>query len=185
MTRIAVDREFADRAAIRLLTEVLDLFDTTRLGEFKVRKSGANGGRYIGLHGNCKYPDPFSPEGSKKKQYRISCSFNGTDDDFPKPGFVRHAGTVRAEYVASSADEALAWVCGHELFHFLGERCSEWWESGTGQVRGMTSSEREADKMGYEFLYAIREGRSAVELAAAMIGDEPRVAEHRYPYRRS
>lgn len=192
MMKFRVAEQFRGLSAVEFTREFLDLFDTTQLSEFKFRKSQVSGGRYKGIHGNCK--PPGYPNWNATT-FRISCSVSGTDEDFPKRKFFpwespsKHAGTVRPEYVAESVNELLAWVAGHELFHYLGQPRyphAKGYPGCTAQVPGDYRSEPLADKAGYEFLYAIRESREPVEVAAALLtGDEAFVALSRYPYTRA
>lgn len=179
--RFKIDPEF-EGPAVEFVKTFLDLFDTRDLREFKIRRSQASGGTYKGIHGNCKPP---GYPNITHQMYRISCSVSGTDADFPFKyrGRGLHAGTLRPEYVAENIQELIAWVAGHELYHFLGQ--PEFRHPATGQIPGRMSSERSADVMGYEFMYAVREGRDPVEVAlGALDGVVNMVALERYPYTR-
>ncbi len=179
-----VDRAFRGLSAVEFTREFLDLFDTRELTEFKFRRPASS--RATGIWGNCK--PPFCPN-MNHRTFRISCSQFGGDENFPKTfvGRGRLAGTIRPEYVAESVNELLAWVAGHEIFHFLAQPTRVIWghPNATGQIGGRVDSERGADLMGYEFLYAIREGRDPIEVADAISADaEGLVAPSRFPYRR-
>lgn len=197
MTKWKVGSAFEGMSAVRFAREFMDLFDDTRLGEVKIRVSDSRG---LGIHGNCK-PPGYPQLTPRNDKFRISCSIARTafNETWPLPlsrlGLANHAGTARVERVAESVNELVAFVLGHELYHYLGHKTREisgFWQAmvpyelsnGTGQIPGRSDSERRADLMGYEFLYAVREDREPLEVAYALMMDEGLVAPKRFPYTR-
>ncbi len=197
MTNWKIEPVYREMSSMKFVQEVASLFDLRRLREFKVRTSDSMG---VGIHGNCK-PPGYPKLTARNRDFRISCSIASTafHREWPRPLHMlahgTHAGTVRVEAVAESVNELVAFVAGHELFHFLGqatfrEGTYQMHEAmagypltdGTNQIPGRIASERRADQMGYEFLYAVREDRDPVEVAAAILDDEGLIAPQRYPY---
>lgn len=161
--------------AVECIREILDLFDTHHLSEFKIRYT--NRSVMPGSYGNCKYP------GYRIPSYRISCSVKGTDRDFPAGpykhaakrtgGWSYHHGTLRQEHVAASMSEIIMFITGHELYHFLAH---------SRQIVARERDETNADLLGYEFMYSWREGIEPVELA--MVVAEIEEDSFDSPYRR-
>ncbi len=156
--KFKVSVRYRDMEVVEYVREVLDLFDTRPLSEFKIR-TGTMLAAYPQGWGICRHPSFDIPS------FRISCSIKGTDEDFPL-GRVHgkwhyHHDTLRHAHVAENLQEVIAWISGHELFHYL---------ALTKQVRADGFNERMADMVGYEWLHSYREGVAPVELADHLTG---------------
>ena len=105
----------------------LSPYDLTSLDQVRVDagQKGSGAETWQGVHGYCDYPQG---RGKSRRGFRIYCEVTG-----PYP-FTLHASATRIRNVG----EAIAWIVGHEAFHFLCE---------SGQLHGR-NSEREANAAG-------------------------------------
>jgi hypothetical protein len=99
--------------------EYLSPYDLSSLDQVRIDVGDAKPGAdtWQGVHGYCDYPQG---RGKRRRGFRIYGEVAG-----PYP-FTLHAGGTRIR----NLNEAVAWILGHELFHFLCE---------SGQVRGRNS----------------------------------------------
>jgi hypothetical protein len=150
---------------VKYIAEFLDLVDTRKLYEFKIRQSDS--ARAIPCaYGNCKSPRRSSILGGGSGQtagFRISVSLKGSDDDFPwapgswgRRGYLRHAGEIHHGHVGTTLAEQMVFVSGHEFLHYAAL-------SGLCPVR--YSQEYNADRFGYDMMHSFREGVDPVFLA--------------------
>ena len=172
--------------------EFAEAFDLSKLLRVKVEDNDPRV-RYRGpgFWGYCYYPT------KTLAGHRVSVFSCGEDYHFPQgtalwrleqtPGYRpraygTHAGILGADYVVKSLAEGLVWILGHELFHYL---------AFTGQILA-DNTERNADLVAYELLWAYREADAPqviAETLRTLQGDSPLVealeyAPYRWPYTR-
>lgn len=122
-------------------------FDLSRLAYLKVDEGKVRGGESV--YGVCRSPDKRRKTREARTMYRISCFVRGPfpanittrkrplyrreDGTFPSvPDGLTVSGSttfgpppkrawlsLRGETVLSDLPEAVAWICAHELYHYL------------------------------------------------------------------
>ena len=129
MTRWLIHPEIRSTVpdVIEWMRAYLAPYNTSQLDRVRlnVRRTAADAEAWPGVDGYCDYPEWRR---RSRKGFRIHCNVEG-----PYPYALRASGTrIRNQ------GEAVAWILGHEMFHFLCE---------TGQVSGR-NSETKANEAG-------------------------------------